>query len=115
MDVRWERKRIEPEKSGKGFGLVAVLVEDCQKGSATQQRIIEQLGIIHERFLYSKARDMRAFHQGLFWIHVDKKLDQLTISPEDRNKIELKISETVSRPNDEWALWSVTCIPRYDP
>jgi hypothetical protein len=105
MDVRWERKRIEPQKSGKGFGLVAVLVEDCQKGRATQQRIIEQLGIIQERFLHSKARDMRAFHQ----------LDQLTISPEDRNKIELKISETVPRPDDDWALWSVTCIPRYDP
>ena len=25
------------------------------------------------------------------------------------------ISETVPRPDTDWPLWSVTCIPRYDP
>ena len=78
-------------------------------------RFVEQLGSIRERMLNSKARDMRAFHQGLFWAHVDKKLDHLTLNPALRKEIESKISETVSRPNDDWSLWSVTCIPRIDP
>jgi hypothetical protein len=114
MDVRWEKQIVEARKNSRGHSLVAVLVEDYQEGDKTKIRVIQQLGSIKELYLSSNARDMRAFHQGLFWAHVDKKLDHLTLKPEERKKIESKISETVSRPNGDWALWSVTCIPRYD-
>ena len=115
MDVRWERQRIHPGKNGRGIDLVAVLVGDPHIEGKSEERFCEPLGVIGERFLHSKAPDMRAFHQGLFWTHVDQKLDFLMINPGEREKIESRISETVPRPNPDWALWSVTCIPRYDP
>lgn len=115
MDVKWEKQIVEAGKNGRGRSLVAVLVENYQDGAKTKIRDIQQLGSIKERVLNSKARDMRAFHQGLFWVHVDKKLDHLPLNPAERKKIESKISKTVSRPGHDWALWSVTCIPRYDP
>ena len=115
MDVRWEKQIVDAGKNGRGRSLVAVLVGDCQEAEKTKMRFIERLGSIKEQILNSKARDMRAFHQGLFWAHVDKKLDHLALKPEQRKEIESKISETIPRPNDEWSLWSVTCMPRYDP
>ncbi len=115
MDVRWERHRIGSSKNGRGIHLVAVLVGDPHIEGETEERFFEQLGVIGEHFLRSKALDMRAFHQGLFWTHVDQKLKLLMISPNERKRIEFKISETVPRPHPDWALWSVTCIPRYDP
>ena len=115
MDVRWETQIVEVGKNGRGRSLVAVLVEDYPEAEESKMRFLEQLGSIKERILDSKARDMRAFHQGLFWARVDKKLDHLTLKPEQRKEIESKISKTVPRPNGDWALWSVTCIPRYDP
>lgn len=115
LDVRWKKNKIETGLNGNGFNLVAVLVENDPKGDRAEGNFSNQLGTIGEKFLHSKARDMRAFHQGLFWVHVDKKLGHLGISAEVRKKIELKISETVPRPSEDWALWSVTCIPRYDP
>lgn len=115
MDVRWERQRIDPGKNGRGVHLVAVLVDEPRIAGKIEERFCEQLGVIGEHFLHSRARDLRAFHQGLFWTHVDQKLDLLMISPAEREIIESKISATVPRPNPDWALWSVTCIPRYDP
>lgn len=115
MDVRWERKRIKTGVNGSGFNLVAVLVGNYHKEADAQRNFNPRIGFIGEKFLNSKARDMRAFHQGLFWARVDKKLTHLGLSPEEREKIEMKISETVPRPAGDWALWSVTCIPRYDP
>ena len=115
MDVKWEKQIVEAGKNGSGRSLVALLVEDYQDGDKTKIRDVQQLGSIKERMLNSNARDMRAFHQGLFWAHVDNKLDRLILNPAERKKIESKISKTVSRPSGDWALWSVTCIPRYDP
>ena len=115
MDVRWEKQNVEAGKNGRERSLVAVLVGDYHGTETNEMRFVEQLGSIRERMLNSKARDMRAFHQGLFWANVDKKLDHLALNPAQRKEIESKISETVPRPNDEWSLWSITCIPRYDP
>ena len=114
MDVKWEKQIVEAGKNGRGRHLVAVLVEDYQDGTQTKIRDIQQLGSIKERVLKSNAPDMRAFHQGLFWANVDQKLDHLPLKPSERKKIESKILETVSKPAGDWALWSVTCIPRYD-
>ena len=116
MDVRWARQKSDSSKNGRGAKLVAVLVMDSSCiANKIEKRCFELLGVIGEHFLRSKARDLRAFHQGLFWTNVDHKLDFLMINPAERKKIESKISETVPRPNPDWALWSVTCIPRYDP
>jgi hypothetical protein len=117
MDVCWKRKKIKNGTNGSGLNLVAVLVGNYQNEASANARgnFTRQLGTIGEKFLDSKARDMRAFHQGLFWLHVDKKLNHLSLSSQERKKIELKISKTVPRPGQDWALWSVTCIPRYDP
>ena len=115
MDVRWEKQRVEVGKNGGERSLVAVLVEDSREAEKPKMGFSERLGSIKERFLNSKARDVRAFHQGLFWAHVDKKLDHLPLKPEQRKEIESKISETVPRPDGDWSLWCVTCIPRYDP
>jgi hypothetical protein len=117
MDVRWKREKVNHGSNGNGFNLVAVLVENHQKetGSGPGIHPAILLGSIGEKFLHSKARDMRSFHQGLFWLNVDKQLNSLGLSSENRDEIELKISETVPRPNEDWPLWSVTCIPRYDP
>ena len=115
MNLRWEKHSVEAGKNGRGRSLVAVLVEDYQEAQPSRRRFVERLGSIKEHILNSKARDMRAFHQGLFWAHVDKKLDHLTLKPGQRKEIESKISETIPRPNGDWSLWSVTCIPRYDP
>ena len=117
MYVKWERQKLEAPSEGRGFSLVVVLVADnLNQGKGNpREEVIEQLGDIKEKFLTTKARDMRAFHQGLFWAEVDKKLEYLKLEPEVRKKIEAEISETVARPSEDWALWSVTCIPRYDP
>jgi hypothetical protein len=117
MDICWKRKKIKNGTNGSRVNLVAVLVGNSQQenNSGAKGNFTRQLGAIGEKFLNSKARDMRAFHQGLFWLHVDKKLNHLSLSPEAREQIELKISQTVPRPDKDWALWSVTCIPRYDP
>jgi hypothetical protein len=117
MDVKWKRKKIDGHHNGSAFNLVAVLVGNHRKEEKVdgEADVTGQLGIIAEKFLYTRARDMRAFHQGLFWARVDKKLNKLGISVQDRKTIEAKISETVPRPGEDWALWSVTCIPRYDP
>ena len=115
MDVCWKRKKIKNGTNGSGINLVAVLVGNYQKEATARGNLTRPLGTIGEKFLNSKARDMRAFHQGLFWVRVDRKLNRLTLKPQERHKIESIISETVPRPDKDWALWSVTCIPRYDP
>ena len=115
MEVSWKREKIKNGANGSGFNLVAVLVGNNQTDGDAGGNHSRQLGAIGEKFLRSKARDMRAFHQGLFWQHVDKKLSHLSLDPKEKEKIEYIISETVPRPGEDWALWSVTCIPQIDP
>ena len=115
MDVNWKRKNNINGKNGRSVNLVAELVGDDQKAGNGGRNFTTQLGSIAEKFLNSKARDMRAFHQGLFWMRVDQKLNHIILKPKERQKIESIISETVPRPDKDWALWSVTCIPRWDP
>ncbi len=115
MDVSWKRKKTINGTNGGGVNLVAELVGNYHAAGNTEGNITTQLGIVGEKFLNSKARDMRAFHQGLFWVRVDRKLNCLKLKPQERQKIESIISETVPRPDKHWALWSVTCIPCYDP
>ena len=115
MDVSWKREKNINGTKGGGVNLVAELVGNDQKADSAGGNFTTQLGTIGEKFLYSKARDLKAFHQGLFWVRVDRKLNRITLKPQEKKKIESIISETVPRPDNDWALWSVTCIPRYDP
>ena len=115
MDVSWKRTKKINGNNVSEINLVAELVENHHKPSNGNGNFTTQLGTIGEKYLNSKARDMRAFHQGLFWERVDRKLKHLTLKPQERQKIESIISETVPRPDTDWPLWSVTCIPRYDP
>ncbi len=115
MLVKWEKRRPQYGANGKSINLSALLVEPYQDNGSASSRLIEHLGSIEEKYLASKVRNMRQFHQGLFWSAVDKKLDRLGLDSHQRSRIEADIAQTVSRPDEDWALWGVTCIPRFDP
>jgi len=115
MHVKWEKLSPQNGVKVQGINLEALLVESHRDNGSLKHRLIEHLGAIEERFLASKVRNMREFHQGLFWTVVDKKLDRLRLDPRQRDRIEADISQMVSRPDEDWALWGVTCIPRFDP
>ena len=115
MHVKWEKQSLKNGVNGKSTTLCAVLVESRQTNGNTEQRIVGRLGDINEKFLATNVQNMRAFHQGLFWVAVDRKLDHLKLDARLRNEIEAVILKTVSRPDKDWALWGVTCIPKFDP
>ena len=115
MHVKWEKRSLQKGLNGNSINLRAVLVENYQNNGETGLRIVDNLGDIDEKFLLTNVTNMRAFHQGLFWVTVDRKLDQLKLDTGLRNKIEADIIKTVSRPDNDWALWGVTCIPTFDP
>ena len=114
MQVRWQRQKVKNGLNGNTVNLVALLVENFREADRTEETLIEELGTIKEQFLTIKVTDTRAFHQGLFWAAVDKKLNHLKLDPSVREKIEVKLLEKVPKPQDDWALWGVTCTPRYD-
>jgi len=115
MQVKWEKRNLNKGLNRKSINLRAVLLESCPNNGNTKPRIVDNLGDIDEKFLSTNVQNMRAFHQGLFWVAVDKKLDRLKLDARLRNKIEAVILKTVSRPDKDWALWGVTCIPIFDP
>jgi hypothetical protein len=115
MHVKWQRQQLKSGFNGAENYLVALLVDNSVKGGRTQDGWQTELGSIKEQYLQTKARNTREFHQGLFWSAVDRKLDFLALSPDVRNRIEQQILKEVPRPGEGWALWGVTCIPRYDP
>ena len=111
MFVKWIRQPVNNGLNGKRYQLTAFLDGGLQVKEHVKQN---PLGTIEERFLYTKARDMRAFHQGLFWVGVDKNLANLELEADERQKIVTEVSSTVPKPSDEWALWGVVCCPEYD-
>ena len=115
MLVKWEKRCRKNGLNGKSVNLRAVLVEGLQQNGNTEHSVVKSLGEINEKFLSTNVKNMRMFHQGLFWSAVDRKLDQLQLDARMRNRIEAVISQTVSRPDKDWALWGVTCIPVFDP
>jgi hypothetical protein len=109
MKVVWQRRKAEG--SGSRIQLTAVLEMD---GDGHKHLETMKLGSIEERFLETRIRCTREFHQGLFWRAVDQQLESLGLESRSRNALEQEISHKVPRPGDEWALWGVTCIPRFD-
>jgi hypothetical protein len=114
MNVKYERNSVQGSLKRRRYTLSFFLVENYQTQGRIKERCIGHLGDIEERFLNSNMRDMKAFHQGLFWAKVDKKLEGLGLKAENRHRIEAKISKLVPKPNGDWAIWAVTCVPRHD-
>ncbi len=96
------------------YELVALLVEGCLSEEYENAKVLARLAAIEERFLRIRISKTRAFHQGLFWVKVEQKLEKLGLEEEVQQALEAQISEKVPRPGDDWALWGVTCIPEID-
>ncbi len=114
MHVRWERRITSTKRSITQYQLVALLVEGCLSEENENAKVLARLAAIQERFLRIRISKTRAFHQGLFWVKVDQKLEKLGLEEEVQQALEAQISEKVPRPGDDWALWGVTCIPKID-
>lgn len=66
-------------------------------------------------FLQVNIQKTRDFHCGLFWQAVGRSLERCDLSAQEKKNIEAAIEEKVPRPSDDcWALWGVTCIPRFE-
>jgi len=114
MHVKWGKRKVNNPSGREVNTLNALLVGTNGKQDAAAVDHAVNLGTIEERFLRTHARDVRAFHQGLFWKGVTRKLDQLNLNAAVREAVEDEISQKIPKPGAEWSLWAVTCIPRYD-
>ncbi|CAB5091551.1 hypothetical protein D3OALGA1CA_931 [Olavius algarvensis associated proteobacterium Delta 3] len=114
MRLKWEERIPEAPSTNHGPMLVALLVEDNQVDRQTDESIVATLASIEIRFLQVNIKKTRDFHHGLFWQSVCRSLERLELSAHEKKKIEAAIEVKVPRPGDEWALWGVTCIPRYE-
>lgn len=112
MHVQWIKKK--PNGNGKGECLRAVLSDSYHNEGEVKPKPVMELGSIEKRYLSTKIKGTRAFHQGLFWVVVDKNLDKLGLEPGDRNQIESELADTIPRPNGDWAMWGVICVPEFD-
>jgi hypothetical protein len=95
---------------GNTFRWVALLLND--ESPAVDSGL--ELASIEARFLTVNIPATRAFHQGLFWEKVRKRLDDLQIDSSERAVLESALADKVPIPGRDWALWGVSCIPRYD-
>ena len=111
MHVIWEQRDIPEGSARMGHMLVACLVTPSETGSG---RTSVPIGSVETRYLDTRITCTREFHQGLFWQRVDRHLDGLALEPSLRLELEGALAERIPRPGSQWALWGVTCIPRYD-
>ena len=101
MFVRWKTrvpwrafyKDFPHRNPGKSFS--AVLVRSERIDGEPRQRIVAYLGHIKEEYLDSKAQRL------YFWEGVDRQLNALTFSPEERQRIEEQLRAVVTRPTPE--------------
>ncbi len=116
MNVRWVRKDLNPVVGSRRHRCWVVFLEKSRHLKQPSRKTTPiQLGAIEERYLKTNVRNVRDFMQGLFWVKVEQKLDQLNLEPATRRVIEQKVSQKVARPPVDWALWGITCVPRFDP
>ncbi len=114
MYIEWKRVQSASKDLRDKIRLVAILNGGLDKGVKTGDSITAELASIEERYITARVKTMREFHKGLFWAAIDKKLDQLFLETDIRRAIEAEIAEKISRPDEQWALWGVTCVPCYD-
>ena len=77
MHVRWERQIVNSNGRITQFQLVALLVEGCVAEKNENAKVLTALGAIQERFLRIRISKTKAFHQGLFWVKVDQKFEDI--------------------------------------
>jgi hypothetical protein len=109
MQVEWQVSTAE--RNGRYRRLAAFLMAAAPEDGVNRPLY---LGSIEERFLVVNIPMTREFHQGLFWKNVSRSLDRLNLQPSAREHIEAQISARVPKPSNDWPLWGVTCIPRYN-
>jgi len=107
MYVRWKRYARKGEKRyERGVGFVAegrtlwtvVLVESQRIGGKPRQRVVRYLGAMSDHQLCYPARRLD------FWRSVERHLDDLGITGDDRGRIEARLAGVVPRPTaDELA------------
>ena len=114
MNVEWTKRELGSGRRGKAYRLDALLIKHDPENIDPEEDLREHLASIEERFLKSRELGVRAFHQGIFWAHADKKLDALDLGPAERDAIEEKIKAKVPRPNKDWELYCVKCIPEIE-
>ncbi len=111
MHVQWVQELDASAGTGGRPCLVAILVMGPGSDGDGAETA---LGSVQLRYLQTRITCTRDFHQGLFWKKVEQNLDSLLLEPGIRRNIEKQITEKVPRPSPDWALWGVTCIPRFD-
>ena len=114
MNVEWIKKELRSGRRGKAYRLDAILMKNDPKNTDPEKDRGEHLASIEERFLNSRELGVRAFHQGIFWAHVDRKLDALDLAPAERDAVEEQIKNKVPRPGKDWGLYCVKCIPEIE-
>ena len=114
MRILWKRDPVESQNDCNRFRLAAFLVVDSDNGDRLEMGSATLLSSVEERFLTAKIKGMREFYRGLFWTGIDNSLDRLSLEPDERAALEAEISQKVSRPGKQWALWGVTCNSRFD-
>lgn len=114
MVVRWARIKSDNSTKRVVYTLCAAVENGHPAPEESQSIFPFQLGRIEEKYLTVNVRTLREFHQGLFWVLVDNNLDKLDIDAAVRSRIEQEVSLKIPRPPEEWALWGVICVPKFD-
>ena len=114
MHIEWKKDPVESSDGCRRFRLSAVLATGSGNGNRPGLESETPLSSVEERFLTAKIKGMREFYRGLFWTGIDNSLDRLPLEADERAAVEAEISQKVSRPGKQWALWGVTCNSRFD-
>lgn len=114
MHVEWKRDPVESSDDCRRFRLAVFLVADPGNGDRSGVDTQTPLSAVEERFLTARIKGMQEFYRGLFWTGIDNSLDRLSLEPGERRAVEAEISQKISRPGEQWALWGVTCNSRFD-
>ena len=114
MEVKWQYTETAPEIGKPQTCLNAILVDNRNEKGHRTEYVIAGLGSIELRFLNVNIANMRQFARGLFWSKLDDTLNHLSLTAIQKVIIEEAVSQKVPKPLGSWALWSVTCVPRYD-
>lgn len=114
MLVHWKSETVHAVGSRPSRCRVALLVAADSDASKPEASVVARLASIEERYLTVPISHLREFHRGLFWSRIERRLNQLGLTPETRAAVEAQLAACIPRPGDEWALWGVTCIPHFD-
>lgn len=107
MHVKWKRRPGASGEGQKACSLDLLLLEKAPSGS--EDRVVERLGTIEERFILCGEVALRTFHQGIFWQRLKQRLEALNLPPEAVRAAEEAAAEKIPLPPEGWALWPRQC------